>query len=43
MKYDNLHNVCKDEKTKKKLMKNYLKINSKIDDKSMAKIFDTSI
>lgn len=43
MKYDNLHYVCKDEKTKKKLMKNYLKINSKIDDKSMAKIFDTSI
>lgn len=42
MRYDNLHYICKDENTKKKLMKSYLKIHSSVDDERMANLFDTS-
>lgn len=42
MKYDNLHYVCKDENTKKKLIKHYLKIYPNIDDEIIANSFNTS-
>ena len=42
MRYDNLHYVCKDEHTKKKLIKDYLRIYPSIDDERMADLFDTS-
>lgn len=41
MRYNNLQYVCKDEKTKKKLIKDYLKNNSKIDNETIAKVFNT--
>lgn len=42
MSYDNLHYVCKDEKTKKKLMKDYILIYKNIGDKKIIEVFRTS-
>ena len=42
MKYDNLYYVCRDEKTKKNLMKQYIQSNTNIDDEMIAHIFKTS-
>lgn len=42
MRYDNLHYVCKDEHTKKKLIKDYLKFYPNVYDETIANLFNTS-
>jgi hypothetical protein len=42
MKYDNLQYICKDEKTKKKLIKDYIMMYKTLNDKKIAELFDTS-
>jgi len=42
MKYDNLQYICKDEKTKKKLIKDCIMMYKTLDDKKIAELFDTS-